>query len=305
MKKLYVLDTNVMLEDPNCLYKFERNDIAIPITCVEELDKFKRGDDIINENARTIIDKFDSIIDGAFEEEGSEIGEGYGKLFVVTGKPFSDAMKASFREDIPDHRILAITEYLDKRYNHREVILISLDSNLRLKAKSLGLKSLNYFGADSVKQVSEADFKKNRVFISYSHKDSYFLERVKVHLKPLLQQGIIDIWDDTKIQKGKIWKKQIENALNSARIAILLISADFLASDFITNNELPPLLEKSELDGTLILPVIIKPCRFIRDEKLSKFQASNDPRNPLINLPEGEQERELAILAEHVEKNLY
>ncbi len=307
MKRLYVLDTNVLLNDPNCIYKFEDNDIVIPIVCFEELDHFRRGNDQINENTRIIIQKIEKIIEQKLisEDIGYEIGESHGKLFISKSKPFSKEILESFAEKSPDHRILAITDYLHKTKKDREVILVSLDINLRLKAKTLGISAINYSVNDSVLIVPGMTNVKNRIFISYSHNDTYYLERIKVHLKPLLQQKLIDIWDDTKLQKGKIWKKQIEDALQSARIAILLVSADFLASDFIINNELPPLLEKSEKDGTIILPLIIKPCRFLRDGYLSKYQASNDPRNPLINLPEGEQEKELAKLAEIIESNLY
>jgi len=81
------------------------------------------------------------------------------------------------------------------------------------------------------------------VFISYNHKDKDSLERVQVHLRPLVKQNKIDLWDDTRIKAGEKWKEGIEKALRNAKIAILLLSADFLASDFIVDNELPPLLK--------------------------------------------------------------
>jgi hypothetical protein len=104
------------------------------------------------------------------------------------------------------------------------------------------------------------------VFISYSHADSEWLKRVQIHLKPLERKGLILPWDDTKIEPGMQWKDEINKALDSARVAILLISADFLASDFIVDNELPPLLASAEEHGTLIFPVILKPCLFSESE---------------------------------------
>ena len=81
--------------------------------------------------------------------------------------------------------------------------------------------------------------KKHKIFISYNHADIAILERVQIHLKPLEKMNLIDIWDDTRIKAGEKWKDEVEKALEQASIAILLISADFLASDFIVENELP------------------------------------------------------------------
>lgn len=142
----------------------------------------------------------------------------------------------------------------------------------------------------------------NSIFISYSHKDTEFLNRLLTHLKPLEREGAIDFWVDTKINAGDKWRYEIENALKRAKAAILLVSADFLASEFIVKNELPPLLEKAEMEGTRIIPVIIKPCRFARDKNLSRFQAVNSPSSPLIMLVEGEQEKVYDQIAEAVEK---
>ena len=140
-----------------------------------------------------------------------------------------------------------------------------------------------------------------KVFISYSHKDLEWLERLRVHLRPLEREYGVDFWDDTRINSGSKWKKEIENALESAKIAVLLMSADFLASEFVTTDELPPLLSAAEHRGTIILPLILSPCRFLRVKSLSQFQAINDPMNPLINMSRGEQEAILDKVAHRVE----
>jgi hypothetical protein len=117
-------------------------------------------------------------------------------------------------------------------------------------------------------------------------------------------QGKIDLWDDTRIRAGGKWKEEIEKALDKAAIAILLISADFLASDFITENELPPLLKSAEDKGTVILPVILTPCRFTRDEQLSQFEAINDPKKPVSTLPGPAREVVYEEVCERVEEIL-
>lgn len=144
----------------------------------------------------------------------------------------------------------------------------------------------------------------NSVFVSYSHQDVEFLRRLMVHLKPLEKERIIESWVDTKLQAGDQWKKEIEEALNRARVAILLVTADFLASDFIVDNELPPILAKAESQGTRIIPVILKPCRFVRDRNLSRFQAINNPQLPIINLSVGEQEKVYDSISEAVERSM-
>ncbi len=145
--------------------------------------------------------------------------------------------------------------------------------------------------------------KKRSVFISYSHVDRPYMERLLVHLKPLEKEGLIDLWVDTRLKAGDLWKKQIENALENANVAILLVSADYLASDFIINNELPPLLLKAEQRGTRIIPLVIKPCRFARDHNLNHFQAVNDPTEALIKLTEAERETYYDSVANAVEKS--
>lgn len=139
------------------------------------------------------------------------------------------------------------------------------------------------------------------IFISYSHTDNEYLERLKIHLKPFEKKGQIDLWVDTKIKAGEKWKDKINTALEKSVIAILLISADFLASDFIIDNELPPLLKAAEEKGKIILPIIVKPCRFSNDENLSKFQAINDPKTPISKLSQNDREEIYVKVADFID----
>lgn len=150
--KTFVLDTNVLLHDFKCIYNFQENDIVLPIVVLEELDKFKKGNEQINFNARELARELDKITGDQLFTTGIKLGKGLGKLRVETGKPFSKQMTESFTEDTPDHRILAVADYLSKTIKGSPVILVSKDINLRLKAKSLGLQAQDYL-SDKVRDI--------------------------------------------------------------------------------------------------------------------------------------------------------
>jgi PhoH-like ATPase len=150
--KIFVLDTNVILHDHTCIYQFQDNDIVIPITVLEELDKFKRGNDPINFQAREFVRELDEIIGDKLFNGGIKLGPDKGKLIIETGKPFSEEIKQSFLEDIPDHRILAITMHIAQKFSARPCILVTKDINLRMKAKSLKIHAEDYYN-DKVKDI--------------------------------------------------------------------------------------------------------------------------------------------------------
>lgn len=150
----------------------------------------------------------------------------------------------------------------------------------------------------------EEQKKKQTIFISYSHSDKEFLDRLLVHLRPLQKQGMLELWADTHLRAGDKWRDEIQKALDRATAAVLIISADFLASDFVVDNELPPLLKGAEEKGTRIIPLIAKPCRFSRDPNLKHFQAINDPKEALVLLDKGNQERIFDALCAQVERYL-
>jgi hypothetical protein len=144
--------------------------------------------------------------------------------------------------------------------------------------------------------VSNPDAKATPVFVSCSHRDSKWLERLQVHLKPLEREGLTTCWDDTRIQAGADWRAEIEQALASAKAAVLLVSPDFLASDFIHHEELPVLLEAAQQRGTRILPVILSHCRYA-ESPLGRFQAVNAPDRPLQGLSGVKRDEVLTALA--------
>ena len=152
--KIFILDTNVILHNYKAIFTFEDNDIFIPITVLEEIDSFKKGNNEINFHAREFTRELDKIVENKSFYEGVELGEGLGKLYIITGKPFSETLSESFSEITPDHKILAICEYVKNKFKDRKVVLVSKDINLRMKAKSLGINAEDY-KADTVKNVSE------------------------------------------------------------------------------------------------------------------------------------------------------
>jgi hypothetical protein len=128
------------------------------------------------------------------------------------------------------------------------------------------------------------------LFISYSHKDEEWLIELKKWLSPLEKKDLIKIWDDKKLKAGDIWRDEIEKALNSAKAAVLLISQDFLNSEFISNIELPSLLKAAEERGVKIFWIAVRPST-VDDSYIAKYQAVHkDP--PLNELDPNEREKE-------------
>lgn len=152
-KKNFVLDTNVILHDYNCLHNFEENDIYIPIVVLEDLDHFKKGNEQINFNAREFSRELDLIANDNLFKKGAELGDGKGKLFIVAGNGYPEAISAIFPEKTPDHRILADTYNIGQKSKTTKTILVSKDINLRMKALSLGILAEDYIN-DKVTDIN-------------------------------------------------------------------------------------------------------------------------------------------------------
>jgi PhoH-like ATPase len=144
-KKAFILDTNVILHDSSCLYNFEEHDIIIPITVLEELDHFKKGQQIINYHARQFVRSLDELSAERLFNGGMPIGPDRGKVAIRLEGPMHPALVASFpARDKPDHHILNIAYHVAEENRHRAVVLVSKDVNLRMKARSVGLLSEDY-----------------------------------------------------------------------------------------------------------------------------------------------------------------
>lgn len=152
MKKTLVLDTNVILHDSDCIYHFEENDIVLPMAVLEELDHFKKGNDVLNFHARSFVRVIDELSTEKMFEKGVKLGAKQG-IFRVELNSNSPDLAGVFSEDITDHRIL-YTAYELAKTSKQRVVLVSKDVNLRMKAKAVGLEAQDYF-TDKVAKVDE------------------------------------------------------------------------------------------------------------------------------------------------------
>jgi PhoH-like ATPase len=143
--KIFVLDTNIILHDYKAIRKFKDNDLVIPIAVIEELDKFKKGNDQLAYNARGFMRDIDRITEGrSFGQHGVPIAKGLGNIKIEPNHPFPEEMKDLFFDDIPDHRILSTAIWVRDNNPGRFVALVTKDINLRMKSKAAGMEVQDY-----------------------------------------------------------------------------------------------------------------------------------------------------------------
>ncbi len=140
---------------------------------------------------------------------------------------------------------------------------------------------------------------RNQIFISYSHQDKEWLDKFQKNLKPYLRGSPVVAWDDTRIQAGANWREEINKALEAAKIAVLLVSSDFLASDFIFQEELPYLIKVAKEKEATIIPVAVRFSAW-ETAPFEVTQWANNPQTPLDAMTESECERELVKICKKV-----
>jgi len=149
--KIFVLDTNVILHDATCIQNFEDNEIVIPISVLEELDQFKRGNEQIHFNAREFLRRLDEL---SIDSDEGDLKQFDGKIKVVVNHNWHPDVEATFKDDCPDHRIINCAFKLHEENPDRLLVLVSKDTNMRLKARSLGLFAEDYT-SDAIEDISE------------------------------------------------------------------------------------------------------------------------------------------------------
>jgi PhoH-like ATPase len=191
IKKIFVLDTNVILHDSSCLYQFDEHDIVIPIVVLEELDKFKSGNETINFHAREFVRTLDTLFEKKIFKSGVKIGAGLGKITIKLDHEFHKDIKLNFSDKKVDHHILNITYCLAEKMKTKEIILVSKDVNLRMKAKALGITSDDYT-TDHVSDISEL-YKGHRLvenvdpeLIDQMYSAPYYFEKDRLEIEPKL-----------------------------------------------------------------------------------------------------------------------
>lgn len=153
--KTFILDTNVILHDASSINMFQENDVIVPLTVIEELDHFKRGSQVINLNAREFARTLDSMTGSALFNGGISMGKNRGKLRIAISKGLNPSIKDVFKDDTPDHRVLSVAfDWKEKLKEKSQVILVTKDVNLRMKAKALGIHAEDYT-TDRVKSIEE------------------------------------------------------------------------------------------------------------------------------------------------------
>ena len=137
----------------------------------------------------------------------------------------------------------------------------------------------------------------SKIFISYSHKDEVWKDRLQEQLEVLALEGHFSVWDDRQIEPGDDWFLEIERELNQADVAVMLISASFLRSSFIRTEEIPTLLRRRKQEGIRLIPLILRPCRWQNIGWLRAILGGYRDNVALSGLSEHQQEEALSDLA--------
>ena len=215
---------------------------------------------------------------------------------------YSESGRAS-RKELPPEAMAALFDVLDALAANPDafpgrVRAISRDGSIRLYSHPSPALQVTYEVDSSRRVLYLQHFVAPKVqitkpvFISYSHKDAKWLKKLKQFLRPLEEKELIRVWDDTEIRAGSNWLGDISKALESARVAVFLVTQNFLDSPFIREKELPVLIDAAKNRGCLIFWIAVSSSTF-EDSPLAKFQGAIPPSAPLDLMSDAEQSKVL------------
>jgi hypothetical protein len=218
--------------------------------------------------------------------------------FFDEQQAFNNELIAFVRKTVkPNHRKIRAAVWAEptplfaERLRERNLSLRSKFTPFLSRPVSLGAPAVPaQRSAGSGEETARRRSPSKTVFISYSHLDGKWRDRLLVHLKPYERRGLLSPWSDKQIAAGQDWEKEIRKALEAASVAVLLVSADFMASDYIATRELPPILERAQREGVTIIPVILSPSAWTDLEEFRWLQSINANDRPLLGRKKVEQE---------------
>ena len=152
--------------------------------------------------------------------------------------------------------------------------------------------------------AKEKPMERTKVFISYSHEDDEWLKKVSKFLGPLEKKGILDVWTDKRIGTGDDWRQEIDSALSSSSIAILLLSVDFANSSFIQDIEMQDIWRRHRDEGIWIYPILVRNYPWAIDESLTRLQIKLQEGKSLNELSPAQQENMLTSVAMEIYKKI-
>lgn len=211
---------------------------------------------------------------------------------LSSGEKLSPSDVLDLRDDYDLDYYLAKTDIERDALNY--AINRALEAHMRLRK----LRAIDIPPSNPVLSPIESEKPRGntppRLFISYSHKDEGFKDELVIMLASLQRRGIIDAWQDRRIEPGSAWLHSIQEAMKECQVALLLVSSDFLASEFITGHELPELFQRRKTSGMRAVPIIVRECLWQSEPILKDLQALPKDGKPIISFSKETGDRDHA-----------
>jgi hypothetical protein len=229
------------------------------------------------------------------------------EIKVILPDPVFDGDQQVYdgNEHVVDERVIN-SQTMEYKY---EEDILPADTNDRTASGTAGqAKSRTTSGkAGDKKQATPGTSKpkakpvRDQVFICYSHKDDRWLADLQTHLKPYVRSGSVTAWSDKQIAPGSKWFPEIKAALASTKVAVLLVTPSFLASEFIHEHELTPLLKEAEKGNVCIIWIPVSACSY-KETPLKDYQAAIDPNKPLAKMKKADRDEAWVRICEEIKK---